>query len=120
MKSVTEMANEEIYAEKQAVGNEINRLFKENRLQERNALVPRWRELSRAYDWGFSVRETVETIAWANRWQVAVITEHDTCENTFYVRNDKGWEIGVPGSLLRKIGIVEEKVGDQHEQLALF
>lgn len=120
MRSVTEMANEEIYAEMQVVSNEMDRLFKNNLLHERNVLVPRWRELSRAYDWGFSVLESVETIAWANRWQVAVIIEYNNVTNTFYVRNDKGWIVGVPGSLIRRIRTSEEKVGNQHEQLSLF
>ncbi|MEG0380331.1 MAG: hypothetical protein RR603_01375 [Kurthia sp.] len=125
MKSVTEMANEEIYVEMQAVSIELTRLYKENQLHEYNALVPRGRELRRAYDWGFKVGEHVETIAWQNRWQTAKITEHDDVENMFHIRNDKGWEIIIPGCQMRKIEKVEVKILrsdplEQFEQLDLF
>ncbi|MEG0470760.1 MAG: hypothetical protein RR588_00340 [Solibacillus sp.] len=125
MITVAEMANEEIYVELQAVGIEMDRLQKENRWHERNELVPRYRELRRAYDWGYKVHERVETIAWQNRWQEAVITEHNDVDALFYVRNDKGWEVGIDGQFIRKIEKVEVKVlppdpVEQFEQLDLF
>lgn len=124
MKPVAEMTNEEIYVEMQEVSKVMSEFYRVNNLKDRNALVPRYRELSRAYDWGFKVRDHIETIAWQNRWMKAKIIEHDAGENMYYVRNDKGWEIGVQGNLIRKIEKVEVKIlppdpAEEYEQLAL-
>lgn len=117
---VKEMTNKEIYIELQELSVTMDQLYKDNQLHERNVLVPRWRELSRAYDWGYKVHERIETIAWYGRWEEAVITEHDHVMNRFYVQNDKGWKIGVPGNLIRKIGAIEEVSEEHLDQLVLF
>ncbi len=96
------MKNDEIYKEMTEIGQRIDELFKKNRWDERNELVPRWRELYRMYDFGFSKNETIETLAWRrNSWSEAKIIEHRD-DNYFLVRNDKGWEVYVPGNLIRK------------------
>ncbi|MGC7931426.1 MULTISPECIES: hypothetical protein [Lysinibacillus] len=110
------MKNSEIYMEMVETSQRINELFKQNKLKERNKLVPRWRELYRMYDFGFSVNETVETLAWRNSWSEAKIVEHRD-DNYFLIRNMKGWEVYVPGTLIRKPIIVEHK---HIEQLSLF
>jgi len=97
------MKNDEIYKEMMEVGQRIDELFKNDRWDERNELVPRWRELYRMCDFGFSINETVETLAWRRvKWSEAKIVEH-TEDNYFLVRNDKGWEVYVPGTLIRKV-----------------
>jgi len=46
------------------IGQRIDELFKQDRLDERNELVPRWRQLYRMCDFRFSINETVDTLAW--------------------------------------------------------
>ncbi|PIJ98189.1 hypothetical protein [Lysinibacillus sphaericus] len=110
------MRNDEIYVEMLNVSNRINELYKQNNLKERNELVPKLRELYKMYDFGFSVREIVETIAWRNKWSEAKILEHRD-DNYFLIRNDKGWEVYVPGTLIRKL---ESKESAAPTQLYLF
>lgn len=96
------MKNDDIYKEMMEVSKRMDELDKQNRLVERNELVPRWRELYRMYDFGFTINEKVETLAWRRtKWSEAKIIEH-TEDNYFLVRNDKGWEMYVSGILIRK------------------
>lgn len=95
------MTNEDIFKEMKDIGEKIDTLFKQNKLKERNKLVPRCRELYRSYNFGFKTKDEVETIAWWNKWTNAKIVEHRE-DNYFLVQNEKGWEVYVPGTLLRK------------------
>lgn len=100
----TILSNEEVYIEMMDISRKMNELYKENRLSERNELVPKWRELYRIYDFGFSIKEKVQTIAWRRTtWnEEAIIIEH-TKDNYFLIRNEKGWVVYVPGFQIRKI-----------------
>lgn len=104
---IEEMTNEEIYAEYKQVSKIIrdydNGVVKLENYEDRNKWVPRCRELSRAYDWGFKVGQKVETSVWQKRRQAAIITEHDAVENKFLIENDKGWEVWVRGISIREI-----------------
>jgi len=66
------MKNDEIYKEMMEISQRMDALFKNNRWDERNELVPRRRELYKMYDFGFSINETVETLAWRRvKWSKA-------------------------------------------------
>lgn len=109
------MKNEEIYKNLKEIRIRMKDLLQQKKFKERNALVPSFTKLYKMYDFGFSVGETVQTIAWHNRWSEAKIKEHRE-DNSFLVRNEKGWETYVPGFLIKKID-------DNHtalEQLTLF
>ncbi|MDD1505311.1 hypothetical protein PVA17_21560 [Lysinibacillus sp. CNPSo 3705] len=68
------------------------------------------------YDFGLSTNEIVETFAWWNKWTKAKIIEHRD-DNYYLIRNERGWEVYVPGTLIRKpISTNEERL----EQLSLF
>lgn len=97
------MTNEEIYLEMTAIGKRMDKLFNEKRLDERNELVSKWRELYLSYNFGFSAVEEIETITWGRNWTRARIIKHYKDENRFLIRNDKGWEVIVSGLLLRKV-----------------
>ena len=96
---IEDMTNEEIYAEYKQVSKIIDDydkgVVKLEKSEDRNKWVPRCRELSRAYDWGFKVGQEIETSVWQKRWQVAKIKEHDAVDNKFLIENDKGWEVWV-------------------------
>ena len=77
-------------------------LYKEKNWKEHNKLVPLYRQLYESHDFGFSPGDIVETYAWS-RWEPAKILEHDPVENTFFIRNEKGWECIASGLLMRRL-----------------
>ena len=95
-----------------SVGKIMDGLFKENRLAERNALVPRWRELYQSYDWGLIEGQEV-FIQRGNRLVSGELLE---ClpENYFLVRFETGGEMVVSGFSLK------HEAPREPEQLSLF
>ena len=106
------MTNEEIYTKMMSVGETMDQLFKENRLAERNALVPRWRALYQAYDWGFT--EGQDLFIWRGKRLAPGKLIECLPENQFLVRFETGGEMIVPGFLLKHEGPKEP------EQISLF
>lgn len=109
------MKNDEIYKEIIEIRKRMADFERQKKFDERNALVATFRKLYQMYDFGFSVGETVHTIAWQNRWREAKIMEHRE-DNSFLVRNELGWEIYVPGFQIRKL----DNIKIEWEQLSLF
>lgn len=98
--NVSGMTNEEIFEEMTSISKRMKELEKVRNYQERNELIPRWKELHAAYDFGFSVGEKIETKAWGHLQEAKIIQVEGT---QFHIRNDKGWEVITSGFTLRKI-----------------
>ncbi|MGA4519255.1 hypothetical protein ACPA0F_18515 [Solibacillus silvestris] len=101
------MTNEEIWTELSSVSERMHELERHKNWHERNLLVPRYRELYRLYDFKLAVGEKIQTYAWQKRLMDATITEK-TEDNFFAIRNDLGWEVIVPGTLIKKTGNIEQ------------
>lgn len=113
------MTNEEIGKELTAVSKRISDLSNQKNWYERNLLVPYYRELYNQYDFGFAVGEEVLTPVWQPRTLKAKIVEH-TIDNYFFLRNELGWEMLVPGNLIKKL---DHRTADRtfsSEQILLF
>lgn len=123
--AVTDMTNEEVFEEMQKVGKMMSDFEAANNMEARNALVPRYRELRRAYDWGFEIGQSLESNAWQKRWQEVKIVAHDDVDNLYLIKNDKGWEVWVDGMSLRQqekavhAKILPPDKANDYEQLVL-
>ena len=106
------MTNEQIYERMQELNKQIRDLEHHNRWHERNELCIEWRELYRAYDWGFIEGQEV----FIHREKRLVPGKLLEClpENRFLVRFETGGEMIVPGFLLK------HKAPREPEQLSLF
>lgn len=102
------------------ISQKMNEYLKQGLLKERNALTPLYRAAYRSHDFGFKKGQEVETIAWHNRWHNAKIVKHIQDENYFRIKNEKGWEIIVPGMLIRKRESSPAQTTLEYEQISLF
>lgn len=113
------MANKELSEELAAVSKRITDLGKQRKWTERNLLVPHYRKLYQQHDFGFAVGEEVWTPVWQPRTTKAKIIEH-TADNYFCLRNELGWEILVPGNLIKKLDHHTADWAISSEQILLF
>ena len=106
------MTNEQIYDCMQELSKQIRDLEKQNRWHERNELCVEWRELYRAYDWGFVKGQ--EVFIYRGKRLVPGNLLQCLPENRFLVRYETGGEMIVPGSILK------HEAPREPEQLSLF
>jgi len=96
--------------EYERIAKQMKLLAQQGNWQERNKLTPHFRKAYRSYDFGFQVGEEIESNAWHGNWQKAKIVKHDPDENNFFIRNEKGWEVVVPGFMLRHAQLEQVEV----------
>ncbi|MGM0924683.1 MAG: hypothetical protein ACQEWW_26445 [Bacillota bacterium] len=95
------------------IGSKMNELEKQKKYDERNTLVPLWREAYYSHDFGFEVGEEVEYFSSPHRKQIGKILEIRPDQQVVFKN------VIVPITWLTKIHEQQEKLQEKYEQLKL-
>lgn len=68
-----ENTNEQNIKEMEELSQQIQSLYAQNKLAERNKLVERWRELRKNTDYGYREGQQVEYLRYKRKWEQASI-----------------------------------------------
>jgi transcription antitermination factor NusG len=101
--------------EYEAIAKKIQELQQQGKYEERNALVPVWREAYYKFDFGFKEGDEVEYYTSPNRKQIGKIIEIRPDQQVVFKN------IIVPITLIKKISNERlEQLQEKQEQLTLF
>lgn len=111
------MTNDEKIALYNELGKKISQLHAERKWEERNTIVPQFREIYKEIDWGFKQGDRAMIPEGKRKVPVKILKHQE--DNYYHVLKDGGGDIVLPGTLLFPyIETAPESV--EPEQMSLF